>query len=111
MISTIIEMVENPNMREEVDLLRKIGVNMTYHQEQASNTLAGMTFVITGTLPTLSRKEAQELIESNGGKVSGSVSKKTNYLVAGEAAGSKLKKAQELGIQIITEDQLKEMVK
>ena len=111
LISTIIEMVENPNMREEVDLLRKIGVNMTYHQEQASNTLAGMTFVITGTLPTLSRKEAQELIESNGGKVSGSVSKKTNYLVAGEAAGSKLKKAQELGIQIITEDQLKEMVK
>ena len=72
---------------------------------------AGMTFVVTGTLPTLSRKEASDIIEKHGGKVSGSVSKKTNYLLAGENAGSKLIKAQSLNVKIIDEETLFEMVK
>lgn len=69
-----------------------------------------MTFVITGTLPTMSRDEAKELIEAHGGKCSGSVSKKTTYLLAGEAAGSKLTKATTLGIPVLSEDALKAML-
>jgi DNA ligase (NAD+) len=65
--------------------------------------LEGLTFVLTGTFPSLSREEAKEKIEAAGGKVSGSVSKKTNYVVAGEEAGSKLAKAQELGVAVIDE--------
>ena len=72
--------------------------------------LAGLTFVITGTLPTLKRDDASELIKQNGGKVSGSVSKKTNYVLAGEEAGSKLTKANELGITVISEEQFLEML-
>jgi DNA ligase (NAD+) len=72
--------------------------------------LEGLTFVLTGTFPTLSREEAKEKIEAAGGKVSGSVSKKTNYVVAGEEAGSKLTKAQELGIEIIDEAALLAML-
>ena len=71
-----------------------------------SQVLAGKTFVLTGTLPTLKRSQAQELIEAAGGKVSGSVSKKTSYLVAGEEAGSKLTKAEQLGVSILTESEL-----
>jgi len=78
---------------------------------KAGGTLAGKTFVITGTLPTLGRKEAAALIEQHGGKVSGSVSAKTNYLLAGEAAGSKLTKAKELGIIIISENILYELMR
>ena len=74
------------------------------------SALAGLTIVVTGTLPTLGRKEAAELIESNGGKCTGSVSKKTDLLVAGEAAGSKLTKAQELGVKVISEAELLEML-
>ena len=77
--------------------------------EQVSDVFAGKTFVITGTLPTMSRNEAKEWIESRGGKVTGSVSKKTDYLVAGEAAGSKLTKAQSLGISVIDEETLQKM--
>lgn len=69
-----------------------------------------MTFVVTGTLPTLGRTEASELIQKHGGKVSGSVSKKTSYVLAGENAGSKLTKAQDLGIPVISEEQLNEML-
>ena len=69
-----------------------------------------MTFVLTGTLPTMSRDEASALIKQNGGKVVGSVSKKTDFVVAGEAAGSKLTRAQELGIRIISEAELLEMI-
>ena len=72
--------------------------------------LAGLTIVVTGTLPTLGRKEAAELIEANGGKCTGSVSKKTDYLVAGEVAGSKLDKAKTLGIPVISEEELLEMI-
>jgi DNA ligase (NAD+) len=72
--------------------------------------LAGYTFVLTGTLPTLSRDEAKQAIENAGGKVSSAVSKKTSYLVAGEEAGSKLVKAQELGVRILSEEQLLGMI-
>ena len=71
---------------------------------------AGKTFVLTGTLPTLSREEATAKIEAAGGKVSGSVSKKTNFVLAGEEAGSKLEKANELGVKVITEDQFRALL-
>jgi DNA ligase (NAD+) len=74
----------------------------------APGALAGKTFVLTGTLPTLSREDATKLIEELGGKVSGSVSKKTSYVVAGEEAGSKLQKAQQLGIPILDEAAFRE---
>jgi DNA ligase (NAD+) len=84
---------------------------MNYQKKEAVGTsLAGLTFVITGTLPTMGRKEAAELIESHGGKVTGSVSKKTDYLVAGESAGSKLDKANALGIPVLSEEELQQMI-
>ena len=92
---------------EIINRLESYGLNMTEQEKEgASDKLSGLTFVITGTLPTLGRKEAQELIELNGGKCSGSVSKKTNYLVAGEAAGSKLDKANSLGVPVLSEEEL-----
>ena len=78
--------------------------------EETGDTLAGMTIVVTGTLPTLGRKEAQELIEKNGGKATGSVSKKTSYVLAGENAGSKLTKAQDLGIPVLSETEFLQMI-
>ncbi len=89
-----------------VDLLARLraaGVNMDWHGEKKGTALAGMTIVVTGTLPTLSRQEAEALIVRNGGKASGSVSKKTAYVLAGEAAGSKLTKARSLGVPVIDE--------
>ena len=77
---------------------------------QNNNQIAGKTFVLTGTLPSLKREQAQEMIENAGGKVSGSVSKKTHFVVAGEAAGSKLEKAQALGVTVISEDALLQML-
>ena len=74
------------------------------------DTLAGSTFVLTGTLPTMSRDEASALIKAAGGKVTGSVSKKTTFVVAGSDAGSKLTKAQELGVTVISEDELLRMI-
>ncbi|MBQ8409302.1 MAG: NAD-dependent DNA ligase LigA [Clostridia bacterium] len=96
-----------------VELCRKLisaGLLTEAVKEAASDKFAGLTFVLTGTLPTMSRDEASELIKAQGGKVSGSVSKKTSYVVAGEAAGSKLTKAQDLGVRIIDEDELKRML-
>ncbi len=89
--------------QELVKHLRAAGVDMTAEKKQRSTQLEGLTFVLTGTLPTLSREEAKEKIEAAGGKVSGSVSKKTSYVVAGEEAGSKLDKAQELKITVLDE--------
>ena len=83
---------------------------MTYDNGKVADDLAGKTFVLTGTLPTMTRAQAKSLIESHGGKCSGSVSKKTTYVVAGEEAGSKLTKAQELGITILSEQELLELI-
>ncbi len=96
---------------ELIDMLKEYGLNTEYKGAVSDNKLAGITFVITGTLPTMSRNEATELIESMGGKVSGSVSKKTGMVLAGEDAGSKLQKAKELGIKIIAENDLLELIK
>ena len=94
-----------------IEALELSGVNMqAIREEGSSNKLEGLTIVVTGTLPTLGRKEVAELIEKHGGKNTGSVSKKTDLLVAGEAAGSKLTKAQELGIKIIDEATLLQML-
>jgi DNA ligase (NAD+) len=103
----------NDRNRQVVEKLRAAGLRFKgdESQEQAiPKVLAGVTFVITGTLPNLSREEATLLVEKAGGKVTGSVSRKTNYLVAGEAAGSKLAKAQELSVPIIDEAALLEMI-
>ena len=92
--------------------MQTLGVNMTAAKdEDASDIFAGKTIVVTGTLPTLGRKEAEELIVKNGGKASGSVSKKTSFVLAGEAAGSKLTKANNLGIKVIDEAEFMEMIK
>lgn len=101
-----------PHNREVVEQLRAVGIAWEEHEGAASaprpqvEGVTGKTFVLTGTLPTLSREEAKERIEAAGGKVSGSVSKKTDCVVAGEEAGSKLTKAQELGITVIDEARL-----
>lgn len=103
---TVAEAFSEPHMRHMIDELRSLGVNMNYERSAASDVFAGKTFVITGTLPNMKRDEAQELIEQNGGTVKSSVSKKTDYVLAGDDAGSKLTKARELGIQVIDEAQL-----
>ena len=106
-VKALVTFFTDPTCQEILGRLKSSGVNMTKLQEEnAGNSLEGLTMVITGTLPTLGRKEAAALIEANGGKVTGSVSKKTNYLVAGEAAGSKLDKAVSLGIPVISEEEL-----
>jgi DNA ligase (NAD+) len=96
--------------RELVERLREAGFVFTYEITRHTGKLEGLTFVLTGTLPNLTREEAQERIEAAGGKVSKSVSKKTNYVVAGEEAGSKLDKAKELGVKVIDEAALIGMV-
>ena len=97
------EFFEEEKNRALVEELRTAGLVLTAERRVRSEELAGLTFVITGTLPTLTREEAKERIEGAGGKVSGSVSKKTNYVVAGEEAGSKLDKAQQLGVPVVDE--------
>lgn len=110
MAESIVDYFSRTETRALLDQLNAAGVNMEEHVEQAGDKFAGKTFVLTGTLPTYSRKEAQAMIEAQGGKVSGSVSKKTDYVVAGEDAGSKLIKAQQLGVTILTEDELMTML-
>ncbi len=97
--------------KQIISRLKEAGVNMsTEEQEVFDSPISGKTVVVTGTLPTLGRKEAQLLIEKYGGKASGSVSKKTDYVLAGEAAGSKLTKAQELGIPVLNEEEFKALL-
>ena len=107
---SLVESFAQPEFRSQIEQLRESGVKLTEEKEEAGSSLAGKTFVITGTLPTMSRKEAQTLIEQNGGKVTASVSKKTSFLLAGEDAGSKLVKAQTLGIPVVSEAELMQMI-
>lgn len=107
----IIEWLSSDQSKHLIESLRAAGVNMTSHAEPVGDLLAGKTFVLTGTLEQFTRDEAGAMIEKLGGKVSGSVSKKTSYVVAGEAAGSKLKKANDLGIPVLTEDEFLTMIK
>jgi DNA ligase (NAD+) len=105
---------DQPHNREVVEQLRAAGVTWEEHEGAAADTapkpFAGKTFVLTGTLPSMTRDEAKELIEAAGGKVAGSVSKKTHYVVAGAEAGSKLDKAQELGVPVLDEEGLRQLL-
>ncbi len=111
MAENIVDFFSNEDNIQLIDRLKLAGVNTQSLKQVSSDKLSGLTFVITGTLPSLSRNEAADLITDAGGKVSSSVSKKTSYLLAGEEAGSKLTKAQTLGINIIDETALMELLK
>lgn len=103
---SIVTAFKSEDMIELVNRLKECGVNTDYSNAASGDKFKGLSFVLTGTLPTLKREQAKEMIENLGGKCTGSVSKKTDYVVAGEAAGSKLTKAEELGIRIIDEEEL-----
>jgi len=105
----ILDYFRNPKNLDLIEELRASGLNFTYTSDRVSDIFAGMTFVLTGTLPTYTRDEASTIIESLGGKTSSSVSKKTTYVLAGEDAGSKLTKAQNLGVTIIDEAEFRRM--
>ncbi len=112
MAESVVKFFANRQAQDLIERLRDVGVNMVSdYEEIEDNRFDGMTFVLTGTLPTLSRSEASEIIEKFGGKVSGSVSKKTTYVLAGEEAGSKLDKALDLGVEVIDETRFNELVK
>ena len=106
----VYEGLREPHRIALIERLKQDGVNTEYKSDKKSDKLSGLTFVITGTLPDMTRDEAKALIESNGGKCSGSVSKKTSYVLAGEEAGSKLTKAQQLGVTVISQQQLYDML-
>jgi len=106
----IVEFFERPANRELIEHLQAAGVEMTAEKKQRTTQLEGLTFVLTGTLQHLSRDEAKAMIEAAGGKVSGSVSKKTSYVVAGEEAGSKLEKAQALKVSVLDEAGLRKLI-
>jgi DNA ligase (NAD+) len=104
------EFFDEEKNRELIEKLRAAGLTFTAEKRKKSSQLEGLTFVLTGTLPTLTREDAKAKIEAAGGRVSGSVSKKTHYIVAGEEAGSKLDKARELGVKVIDEAALVELL-
>jgi len=108
--ATVREFFANERNLALVERLREFGLTFTAEKKERGTKLEGLTFVLTGTLPTLTREEAKERIERAGGKVSGSVSKKTSYVVAGEEAGSKLEKAEQLGVKVVDEAGLLEML-
>ena len=108
---SLLEWMSSPQSRHLISRLREAGVNMTATDRGDDQRFAGMIFVLTGALERFTRDEATELIEARGGKAASSVSKKTTYVVAGESAGLKLRKAQELGIQILTEDDFSALLK
>jgi len=107
---SIVAWFSNPRARRLIDRLRDRGLTLTEPQTSTSGVLKGMTVVITGSLPTLSRDQANALVEANGGRVANSVSKKTSFVVVGEDAGSKLEKARQLGVETIDEAELKRRV-
>ena len=112
MAQSLVKFFESEQTKDLINRLKEAGVNTeSEKQDIVDNRFEGKTFVLTGTLPTLNRNEATEIIEKFGGKASSSVSKKTDYVLAGEEAGSKLTKAESLGIQIITEEEFLEMIK
>ncbi len=111
MAQSVAKAFKEPHRLEIIERLKSYGVNVKYEKATKDNRFEGKTFVLTGILPTLKRAEAKEIIESFGGKASSSVSKKTDYVLAGEEAGSKLTKAESLGITIISEDEFLEMTK
>lgn len=111
MAQSIVEYFKQDKSLYIIERLRAAGVDLTYTSTQKGNNFDGKTFVLTGTLPTLKRSDAKKLIESYGGKVSGSVSKNTDFVVVGEEAGSKLDKALSLGIKVLSEAELTEMLK
>ena len=106
----VVNFFSHPQNRELCRRLSEAGVLTKATAAPAETLLEGLTFVLTGTLPTMSRDEASALIKAKGGKVSSSVSKKTSYVVAGDAAGGKLTKARELGVTVIDEKELMEML-
>ena len=108
--SAIVEFFSDERVLSLCERLREAGVSFNAVKEKKSNVFEGLTFVLTGTLPTMTRDEASELIKERGGKVSGSVSKKTSYVLAGEEAGSKLTKANDLGITVIDEEAFLKMI-
>jgi DNA ligase (NAD+) len=108
--ASIRDFFSNPTNLALIKRLKKLGLTMPAEKRVTTSTLEGLTFVLTGTLPTMTREAAKELIESAGGKVSSSVSKKTNYIVAGEEAGSKLDKAQSLGVPVLDEAGLRALL-
>ena len=111
MADTLIKTLSLPETRTLIDDFKAMGLNMKNLTESVDKRFGGMTFVLTGTLSKYGRREAQEIIEKFGGKASGSVSKKTSVVLAGEDAGSKLRKATELGVKIINEEEFEEMIK
>lgn len=111
MAESVVEFFSSDSTKELIAKLKEAGVNMKSTNVVEDTRFSGMTFVLTGTLPTLKRAQASKIIESFGGKTSSSVSKKTTYVLAGDEAGSKLDKANKLGVQIISEEEFKEMIK
>jgi DNA ligase (NAD+) len=107
---SIVEFFQEPKNRALVKQLQDLGLRLTGTRKQRGTTLAGKTFVLTGTLPNLTRDDAKKMIEDAGGQVSGSVSKKTDFVVAGDDAGSKLEKARELGVKVIDEKEMQELL-
>ena len=107
---SVLEWFASPQSRHLIARLKEAGVNMTAAEQGSDQRFAGMTFVLTGALEHFTRDQAAALIEERGGKAASSVSKKTTYVVAGEAAGSKLRKAQELGISVLTEEEFRSML-
>lgn len=110
MAESLVHYFSEPETKELIARMKIAGVNMIAEERPMGGSFAGKTFVLTGTLPNLKRSEAQKLIEDNGGKVSGSVSKKTDFVIAGEEAGSKLDKANALGVAVLNEEELLRML-
>ena len=107
---SVVEYFGRDTVKTVIDKLKNAGVNTQFKSSRTSDVLSGKTFVVTGTLPSLSRDDAEKLIADNGGKAASSVSKKTSYVLAGEKAGSKLDKAKTLGIPVITEQEFLDMI-